>query len=296
MSKTNRNSNGQGTIFYRARDKRWVVQVTDPLTGKRITRTTRIQKESKQILREMLNRVDEGKPAADVTNTVEQYAQAWLKEQAGKRRSATTVHEYQGRLKRHVLDVLGSKRMDKVTPQDVENLLDGLVAEGLSKGTVKAVKNALSAMFSDAKKARLIAKNPIQDAEMPFMQAKPPKQYPTTQEVQHLLKTAATVEGDAARELGRILLMCALTGARVGEVLAVKWSDLDLIRGRWLLVSTLTRNEKGKGAYGKRTKTGEARQVQLTGPLLEALKIQNDYVAYVRSKSSSPQLPDIDLT
>jgi integrase len=67
----------------------------------------------------------------------------------------------------------------------------------------------------------------------------------------------------------------------------VKWSDLDLAKKRWSLVATLTRNEKGKGAYGKRTKIGEARQVQLTSPLVDALKIQRDYVAYVKSMSGN---------
>jgi hypothetical protein len=140
MSKTGKNANGQGTIFYRDRDKRWVVQVTDPLTGKRVTRTTRIQKESQQILREMLNRIDEEKPAVDVTKTVEQFTQAWLKGQTGKCCEPTTVHEYEGRLKRYVTPVIGHKRMDKITPHDVEDLLDLVVAQGLSKGTVKAVK------------------------------------------------------------------------------------------------------------------------------------------------------------
>jgi integrase len=287
MSTRNKNANGQGTIFYRDRDKRWVVQVTDPLTGKRVTRTTRVQKESKQILREMLNRIDEGKPAVDVTKTVTQFTEAWLKGQAGKRRAPTTVNEYGGRLRRYVTPVIGHKRMDRITPHDVEDLLDLVVAQGLSKGTVKAVKNALSAMFSDAKKARLIARNPVQDAEMPFMQSKAPKEYPTTQEVQELLKLAATVEGDPARELGRILLMCAHTGARIGEILATKWKDLDLEKQRWNLVATLTRDDEGRGELGSRTKTGEARQVQLTAPLVEALKIQREYVAYVRSMSGN---------
>jgi hypothetical protein len=147
MSKRSKNANGQGTIFFRERDQRWVVQVTDPLTGKRVTRTTRVQKESKQILREMLNRIDKGKPAVDVTKTVEQFTEAWLKGQAGKRRAPTTVNEYAGRLRRYVTPVIGHKRMDRITPHDVEDLLDLVVAQGLSKGTVKAVKNALSAMF-----------------------------------------------------------------------------------------------------------------------------------------------------
>lgn len=105
MSKGSKNANGQGTIFYRARDDRWVVQVNDPLTGKRVTRTARTENKAKALLRELLNRVDAGKPAVEVTNTLQQYAQTWFKEQAGKRRAATTVHEYQGRLRRHVFDV-----------------------------------------------------------------------------------------------------------------------------------------------------------------------------------------------
>ena len=81
--------------------------------------------------------------------------------------------------------------------------------------------------------------------------------------------------------------MCAHTGARIGEVLAVKWRDLDLEKQRWNLVATITRDKQGRGNLGSRTKTGESRQVQLTPPLVEALKIQRDYVAYVKSMSGN---------
>jgi integrase len=88
------------------------------------------------------------------------------------------------------------------------------------------------------------------------------------------------------RELGRILLICANTGARVGEVLAMKWDDVDLEKGSWRLISTLTRDENGKSMFGSRTKTGRARLVSLSPSVIEALKIQETYVAYVKSMSS----------
>ena len=283
MAKRSKNANGQGTIFYRSRDKRWVVQVIDPDTGKRRTKVALTENKAKVILREMLNRVDEGKPPVDITQTVEQFAKAWLATQAGKRRAGTTVHEYSGRFTRYVYPAIGKKRMDKVTIQDIENMLDDLVAKGLSKGTVRAVKNALSAMFSDAKKNRVIARNPVRDAEMPSMQAKQPKQYPSRLDVQKLLAKAASIEGDAERELGRILFMCAHTGARIGEIMAAKWSDLDLEAGTWTVISTVTRSSEGKRKVGSRTKTGESRLVPLSAGLVQVLKLQQEYVSYVKS-------------
>jgi integrase len=291
MSKTGKNDNGSGSVYYRSRDKRWVACVTDPITGKRSYRYEKTKNKAQAGLRDMLNRADAGEAILDVSMTVEQYASAWLSEQAGKRRAQTTVHEYKGRLERHVFPVIGSKRMDKVTEKDIEDLLDVVAktkvnGKELSRGTVKAVKNALSAMFTDARKARLIARNPVRESELPDIQAPLPKEYPSTKEVQALLAEAATIEGSVQRELGRILLICAHTGARIGEVLAMKWDDIDLERGRWALVSTLTRDEKGRGMFGSRTKTGRARPVLLTPSVVEALKLQQAYVAYVKSMAA----------
>jgi integrase len=292
MSKTGKNDNGSGSVYYRSKDKRWVASVTDLNTGKRMYKYEKTKNKAQAALREMLNRADAGEAILDLSMTVKEYANTWLTKQAGRRRSLTTVHEYKGRLERHVYPVLGSKRMDKVTQKDVEDLLD-LVAQTkvngkpLARATVKAVKNAMSAMFTDAKKSRLIARNPVRESELPDIQASLPKDFPTTKEVHALLARAATIEGEVPRELGRIILICVHTGARIGEVLAMKWNDIDLEKGKWGLVATLTRDGNGKSMLGTKTKTGRARLVPLSPNVVEALKIQESYVVYLSSKSGT---------
>jgi len=291
MSKTGKNDNGSGSVYYRSKDKRWVASVTDLNTGKRMYKYAKTKNKAQAALREMLNRADAGEAILDLSMTVEEYATKWLAKKASKRRASTTVGEYKRRLKRHVFPVLGSRRMDKVTQKDVEDLLD-LVAQTkvngkpLARATVKAVKNAMSAMFTDAKKSRLIARNPVRDSELPDIQASLPKDFPTTKEVHALLARAATIEGEAPRELGRIILICVNTGARIGEVLAMKWNDIDLEKGKWGLIATLTRDGNGKSMLGTKTKTGRARIVPLSPNALEALKIQESYVAYARSMAA----------
>ena len=291
MSKTGKNDNGSGSVYYRSRDKRWVACATDPITGKRSYRYAKTKNKAQAELRVMLNRADAGEAILDVSKTVEEYATEWFKKQSNNRRAQTTVHEYKGRLERHAFPIIGSKRMDKVTQKDIEDLLDVVArtkvnGKELSRSTVKAVKNALSAMFTDAKKSRHIARNPVRESELPNIQAPLPKEFPSTKEVQTLLAYSSTIDGEVPRELGRILLICAHTGARIGEVLAMKWDDVDLERGRWALVSTLTRDENGKSIYGSRTKTGRARLVLLTPKAVEALKIQQTYVAYMKSMAA----------
>lgn len=276
--------NGAGSVFQQ-KDGRWVAAVWDPIAAKKIRKYAPTENKARSALREMLKRLDSGEPAVDTSQTLAGYSKHWLATRAGRRRSGSTVNVYESRLRQHVLPVLGAKRMDKIRPVDIEELLDHIVKKNLTKGTVKAVRNALSALFSDAVKDRVIAVNPVRSAELPVMQTVTTKRYPTTQEVQQLLESAQRVSGDGARELGRILLMCAHTGARIGEILAAKWEDIDFDNNRWRVLRTITRDASGKRKVGLRTKTGETRTIQLSQSLVQELQLQCDYVTFVKASS-----------
>ena len=274
--------NGKGSVFKRS-DGRWVAKVFDPRTGKYQMGYESTQNKANERLRTMLNRVESKKSPLDSKVKVAVYAEKWLKERAGERRTPSTVNEYRSRFKVHIEPVIGQMRIDRVLQRDIESVLDAVAKKGRSRGTVKSVLNAMGAMFSDAERDRLIAVSPVKGALMPLMAPTTRSQDPTTIEVRALLETFAECSGDAEAELGRIIVMCAHTGARIGEVLASKWSDIDLESGIWDLSRTTTKDVNGRVTVGKRTKTGDVRQVELTDELVTALKVQRDFVAYRQS-------------
>jgi integrase len=275
--------NGAGSIYQRKKDGRWVAKVFDPVSGKYAYRYAKSRNQAQAILREMLNRIDGGEPPLDSSLTFEEYATAWLAGSAGRRRSESTIYEYQSRLTNHAFPVIGRRALSRITVRDIEQVLDTAAANGLGLSSIKGLRNAMSALFEDAKKHRSVAANPVKSAELPMLPQPEGVKPPSTKEVRSILSRAQSLTDDDQAELGRIMLMCAHTGARIGEVLAAQWSDFNKDMSVWHLHSTLSRNRRGRLTVSDRTKNGEPRQVGLTVQLKDALRKQQEFVAYRRS-------------
>jgi integrase len=230
----------------------------------------------------MTARADEGETILDAGATLRAYCETWITDRAGKRRRESTVREYEYRMSRWVLPKLGSLRLREVTVVDVEDLLDGLVAKGLSAGTVVAIRNALAALMHDAVRARHLRVNVARMAQLPESVAGRGKPVvpPTDEQVQALVKHVA------GTDLSPIVAVCAGTGARIGEVLAMRWDDVDLDAGAWRISRTVTRNLEGSAVVGDRTKTGESRVVPLRAGVVKALRAQSKRVATAQLRSA----------
>ena len=81
-------------------------------------------------------------------------------------------------------------------------------------------------------------------------------------------------------------MVCTFTGARIGEVLGMKWSDIDSRSNQWTVSRTLSRTIDGRAAAGSTTKTGETRILNLAQDVVNALRIQHEYVAFRKSMST----------
>jgi integrase len=276
--------NGEGSLSLR-KDGRYEIAVFDPAIGKRRRSYAKSEPEGKRVLRRMNGKADRGEPVLDAGATVAAYASAWLADRAGRRRRESTVREYDYRLTKYVLPTLGGMRMREVTVLDVEDLLDHLVGLGLAHGTVVSIRNSVGAMFQDAVRARHLAVNVCRLAQMPEVGASDQAQVeiPTDAQVR------ALVEKCRGTELAPVVAVCVGTGARIGEVLAMQWADLDLDTGVWRVSRTITKGRDGSTQIGLRTKTGRSREVALTREVVSALRRQRKAVAKAQVKSASWQ-------
>lgn len=269
---------GDGTISER-KDGRFEIRIKDPITGRRRSAYAKTLAEARRKLREMMRRKETGEPVVDASVTVGEFARTWLRDTAGRRRAESTVREYSRRLDRFVLPTLKDKRLSEVSPLDVETMLDAAADSGLSRSSLQGIKNALSAMLSDAVRGRQLRINVASSARLPEVAATTTKAHATMEEVGQLLDAA---DGS---EMGDLLVLLTYTGCRIGEALGAKWTDIDLESGRWILSRTTTLNLAGQVVVGERTKTGEARLVNLQPPAAEALRSQRARVASARLKA-----------
>jgi integrase len=250
--------------YIRQRGTTWQVIVHaghDPITGKRrnLTGTARTKREAQALRARLLNQVNEGKrPATDAT--VAQLFARWL--EVADLAWSTRV-TYQGYIDRVILPVLGQVPLRRLDTATLDRFYTTLRARGgaggqpLAAATVRQIHAILRRALGQATRWGWIPANPA-------ALASPPRpgpaglRPPTPEEVSHLIEVAYAADPDFAV----LLWLAATTGARRGELCALRWSNVDVAAGELLIVRNLI--VRGGQLVEKDTKTHAARRIALS--------------------------------
>ena len=135
-----------------------------------------------------------------------------------------TIEHYEGNVRLHIIPGLGSKPLAKLTAADVEKFLAERRAAGLAPRTVHHIRAVLRNALKKAVRNRLVPYNVASESD-------PPKVPHTEMQVldqEQVDQLRATLEGS---QLEAFFLLAVGLGAREGELLGLRWSDVDLERG-----------------------------------------------------------------
>jgi integrase len=125
-------------------------------------------------------------------------------------------------IKNHINPYIGNLSMVKVTAETLDNLYATLIEKGLSETTVKYVHRVLSVSFETALKYNAIQSNPTRNITKKFRpEPKVPIPY-TVEQMQQLLGHAI------GKEWQMITILAGLYGLRRGEVLGLRWENVNL--------------------------------------------------------------------
>jgi integrase len=152
---------------------------------------------------------------------------------------------------------LGRLHLSKLTARHLDLLYRKMTDRGLKPRTVRTVHAVLSAALHQAEKWDLVDRPVTTRATPPTVHADQVVA-PTPAEVRKLLDQAETVDP----ALAALLLIAALTGARRGELCALRWSDLNWQAGV-LTIARSVYEVEGGGWAEKSTKTHQSRRVGL---------------------------------
>jgi len=191
------------------------------------------KREAEQALIEELARRDQGIILSGEKITVHQFAQRWLDHMAMLGRDERTLERYRELLELHALPTIGGLQVRALQPHQLSALYARLLTQGRRDGkpgglksrTVGHVHRALHRMLRQAVRWRLIALNPANDLELPAVVDEPMVTL-THQQARMLLQAARP-----RRWLYVLILLGVATGARLGELLALRWTEVDLERG-----------------------------------------------------------------
>jgi integrase len=181
--------------------------------------------------------------------TVSAFLEQWLSDVVEPVRRAKTVRGYRSAIKRVLEPAIGSKRLQQLTPAEVQRAIAGAPnAKGARSRELAYV--VLHSALETAVKWGIVARNVCDAVEKPTVK-KRPIQFLTPDELAELRAAAA---GDRLRAIYSTLV---LTGIRPGEAFALRWDQVDLAAATMTITSTLdaTSREEGetKSARGKRT-------------------------------------------
>jgi integrase len=215
-----RTSHGEGSVFQRESDGRWVARV--PLgSGKRKEEYYDTKREAERAKRRMLNERDTGKLVTQRDQTFEDYLYYWLKAHGVTIRKPT-YSMYYGYLESRVIPELGHVLLRKLTLDMFQAVYQGWGQDGLSPNTIRLIHALVKEALDDAVKWRKIAYNPIQYAKLPSTTKAKNVYALEDDEVKRLLTYAQQMK------IYPLFRMALLLGMRLGELSALRWSDIDL--------------------------------------------------------------------
>jgi integrase len=172
-------------------------------------------------LRDLLDQARHGTLPGQ-TRTGARFADAaaeWLRYvEHDRRRKPSTVIGYQTIVRAHLLPAFGSMPIESITPATIEAWLAGV--DRASSTRVKALV-LMHGIFQRARKVWSLPTNPVADVEKPPVGVSADIQVFSPEEIWALVR-AADSEQDAA-----LFLTAAFTGLRMGELLALRWRDVD---------------------------------------------------------------------
>ena len=195
-------------------------------------------------------------------------AEGWLEKYPTRRAiRLSTIENYTSFVKGHLLPFFGAMPITAIQADTIESFIEAKRApggalrggKGLADAALKVGCVVLALILRSAQKQKLIASNPWETVEWrsaPRVERVDPF---TPAELRAILGAAQSID----RDLATMLRVWAQTGARAGEIFALRPEDVDLERGTILIRRTWSRGRVGP------TKTGRERSVSVLHPVTE---------------------------
>jgi integrase len=265
-------SNGEGSGRARANGTwEWRVHLED---GRRISAYGKTQGEAK---RKCLDKVRQAKLGVDLKRTrqtVGEYLDWWLADVVKPTKAGTTHNLYEITARLHITSELGRVELGRLTPQGIQALLRKKEREGLSPRSVAIVRAVLRTALNHAMRLGAVERNVAALVDVP-RQVRGERSWLAPTQARIFLDAVA---GDRLAALYRMALSL---GMRQGELIGLRWQDVDLDSCRLRVTRALDR--AGNGQTFKEPKTDRSRRtLDMPSSVVAASQVHRDRQQFER--------------
>ena len=183
-------------------------------------------------------------PPARCRITLREWMMHWMENEMLGSIKASSYQTYLTQINKHILPELGGLYLTQLTPALAYEFTENMYAAGLSASTVKGVFRLLSAALRFALDEGVIRKNPCR--KLKIRQGEQVEQRVLSRSEQEKVRLAADERGDLP------VLLSLYTGMRLGEVSALKWSDIDWEKKTITVRRTAQRVAQGRNERGRK--------------------------------------------
>lgn len=263
-----RHANGEGSIYHR-KDGRYEAAaylLTTSGTRKRVRVYGRTRADVHNRLTEAKAKVQAGTPIPDRQVRLGEYLDYWLEQVVKPNKRPATYDQYAWVATKFLKSDLGNYRIDRLTVHTVQAYFNQKSSEGYSAHRVRLIRMVLSSALTRALREELITRNVARLVDLPSYQA---------QERRPWSGNEAKAFLDAVKEhpLYPAFLLLFLYGLRRGEVLGLRWKDVDFERGELRIRNQLHRANGMTRQGPVKTKAGQ-RDLPLVRLTRDALQMQ----------------------
>jgi integrase len=221
------------------------------------------------------------------STTVRELLERYIEHSDVRGRKPTTLREYRRLANQVIIPELGHLRLSKLTASHLDGLYARLTKQGLRATSVRRVHALLSAALHQAEKWDMVHRDVARRATPPVVHAAQVTA-PSPTEVRALVAGAEEMDPT----LAALLLLAALTGARRGELCALRWNDFDSDNAV-LTIARSVYDEPGGGWGETDTKTHASRRIGLDELAMVTLKRHRQRLeAEAESLDLGPLAPD----
>ncbi|KLL10170.1 tyrosine-type recombinase/integrase [Protofrankia coriariae] len=262
-----RRSHGDGALFQRASDGLWVGRVDlGWIDGKRVRKTVyaKTEKECRRKLKEVQKAAEQGVNLNAPNRTVSEWLTEWVRMKSEDGTRPTTVAGYKWAVDLYIVPVVGRVQLLKLTPSDVTRVIGKAREAGRSPRSLQFIHGVLRNALADAHRLDLVPRNVAKAVKGPSV----PLRRVRALHVDDVRALSRAMHDDP---YGPIFICGLMLGLRRGEILGLRWADIDFDAGALHVRRTLQR-ANGKLMFMPAKTVRSHRTLPLSGSLVEILK------------------------